>query len=122
MADELGAAVARELAPLLGDRLAADKAVVALRRYSLVTPARDGSSAYVLADVLRTDRARLQPSPLCFSLASRRRPQRSPLTVGNSAKTACISFWVNAVQPVRCLSEGPKLESTANAPTPAPSN
>lgn len=42
MADELDAAVARELAPLLGDRLAADKAVVALRRYSLVTPARDG--------------------------------------------------------------------------------
>lgn len=41
MADELEAAVAGELPLLLGDRLGADNAMVALRRYSLVTPARD---------------------------------------------------------------------------------
>jgi hypothetical protein len=35
MANELDAAVARELAPLPDDRSAADKAVVALRRYPL---------------------------------------------------------------------------------------
>jgi hypothetical protein len=35
MADELDAAVARELAPLPDDRPAADKAVAALRRYPL---------------------------------------------------------------------------------------
>ena len=41
IADGLAEEVAAVLMPLLGDELAADDAVMALRRYSLVTPARD---------------------------------------------------------------------------------
>ena len=41
-AGQLGDQVAPVLAPLLDDPLAAKDAVVALRRYSLVTPAGDG--------------------------------------------------------------------------------
>ena len=42
LADELGAEVAPVLVPLLGDRLAADDAIAALRRYSLVSLSADG--------------------------------------------------------------------------------
>ncbi len=41
--DEFGTEVAPLLVPLLDDPLAAGDAVAALRRYSLITPARDGS-------------------------------------------------------------------------------
>jgi hypothetical protein len=42
LAEEFGAEVAPALAPLLDDPLAADDAIAALRRYSLLTPAGDG--------------------------------------------------------------------------------
>jgi hypothetical protein len=42
LADDLSGGVAAALMPLLGDELAIDDAVVALRRYSLVTQAGDG--------------------------------------------------------------------------------
>jgi uncharacterized protein DUF4062/tetratricopeptide repeat protein len=42
IADELDPGVAAVLGPLLGDPVAAGDAVIALRRYSLVTPAGDG--------------------------------------------------------------------------------
>ena len=42
LADGLADEVAAVLMPLLGDELAAEDAVAALRRYSLVTPAGDG--------------------------------------------------------------------------------
>ena len=43
LAGRLGGEVAPVLAPLLEDPLAAGDAIAALRRYSLVTPAADGS-------------------------------------------------------------------------------
>jgi hypothetical protein len=43
VADQLGAEVTPVLAPLLNDPLTASDAIGALRRYSLVTPAADGS-------------------------------------------------------------------------------
>jgi Domain of unknown function (DUF4062)/Tetratricopeptide repeat len=43
LSEELGAEVAEVLVPLLGDQLAARDAIAALRRYSLITPAGDGS-------------------------------------------------------------------------------
>ena len=43
LADELGPEVAPVLVPLLEDPLAAKDAVAALRRYSLISPAADGS-------------------------------------------------------------------------------
>ena len=44
------------LAPLLDDELAADDAVAALRRYSLVSPARDGSvSVHRLVQAVTVD-------------------------------------------------------------------
>jgi hypothetical protein len=43
LADQFGPMVAPLLVPLLEDELAADKAIAALRRYSLITPAGGGS-------------------------------------------------------------------------------
>ena len=49
--------VRRSLAPLLRDLLAADRAIAALRRYSLVTPATDGSvSVHRLVQAVTSDR------------------------------------------------------------------
>ena len=64
LAEELGEDVAPVLVPLLEDRLAADDAIVALRRYSLVTPADGGSVSVhrlvqaVTADQMPADQAR----------------------------------------------------------------
>ena len=53
---ELGAEVAPALVPLLDDLIAAGDAVAALRRYSLVTPAGDGSvSVHRLVQAVTTD-------------------------------------------------------------------
>ena len=64
LAEELGEDVAPVLVPLLEDRLAAGDAIAALRRYSLVSPAADGSVSVhrlvqaVTADQMPADEAR----------------------------------------------------------------
>ncbi len=56
LAGRLGGEVAPVLAPLLDDPLAAGDAIAALRRYSLVTPAADGSvSVHRLVQAVTTD-------------------------------------------------------------------
>ncbi len=56
LADKLGAEVAPVLIPLLDDPLAAGDAIAALRRYSLVTPAGDGSvSVHRLVQAVTAD-------------------------------------------------------------------
>ena len=57
LAGQLGDQVAPVLVPLLEDRLAAGDAIAALRRYSLVTPAGDGSvSVHRLVQAVTADR------------------------------------------------------------------
>ena len=64
LVEELGEDVASVLVPLLEDRLAANDAIAALRRYSLVTPAVGGSVSVhrlvqaVTADQMPADQAR----------------------------------------------------------------
>jgi hypothetical protein len=56
LVEHLGVEVAPVLVPLLEDRLAASDAMVALRRYSLVTPAGDGSvSVHRLVQAVTTN-------------------------------------------------------------------
>jgi len=56
LAEQLGPEVAPVLAPLLEDELAAGDAIAALRRYSLVTPAADGSvSVHRLVQAVTAD-------------------------------------------------------------------
>ncbi len=56
LAGRLGPSVAPALEPLLDDPIAANDAVAALRRYSLITPARDGSvSVHRLVQAVTAD-------------------------------------------------------------------
>ena len=56
LAEQLGPEVAPVLAPLLEDELAAGDSIAALRRYSLLTPAADGSvSVHRLVQAVTTD-------------------------------------------------------------------
>ena len=56
LAEQLGEEVAPVLAPLLEDPLAAGDAIAALRRYSLITPAADGSvSVHRLVQAVTAD-------------------------------------------------------------------
>ena len=56
LAGQLGEEVALVLGPLLGDELAADDAIAALRRYSLISPPADGSvSVHRLVQAVSAD-------------------------------------------------------------------
>ena len=72
---ELGAEVAPVLVPLLEDQLAAKDAIAALRRYSLITPAADGSvSVHRLVQAVTADQ---MPADLAERVAAGRcRPDR----------------------------------------------
>ena len=68
---QLGAEVAPVLVPLLEDQLAAGDAIAALRRYSLVTPAADGSvSVHRLVQAVTADQ---MPAELASAMAAGRR-------------------------------------------------
>ena len=75
LAEALGEQVAPSLGPLLEDELAAGDAIAALRRYSLVTPAADGSvSVHRLVQAVTADQ---MPAELAEAVAAgRRRPDR----------------------------------------------
>ena len=75
LAGRLGEEVAPVLVPLLEDPLAASDAIAALRRYSLVTPAADGSvSVHRLVQAVTADQ---MPAELAGAVAAgRRRPDR----------------------------------------------
>ncbi len=75
LAGQLGDEVAPVLAPLLEDPLAAGDAIAALRRYSLVTPAADGSvSVHRLVQAVTADQ---MPAELASAVAAGcRRPDR----------------------------------------------
>jgi len=62
LVEELGQEVAPVLAPLLEDPLAAGDAIAALRRYSLITPAADGSvSVHRLVQAVTADQMPAEP-------------------------------------------------------------
>ena len=75
LAEQFGEEVAPVLVPLLEDQLAAGDAIAALRRYSLVTPAADGSvSVHRLVQAVTADQ---MPAELARPVAAgRRRPDR----------------------------------------------
>ena len=75
LAGQLGEEVAPVLVPLLEDELAAGDAIAALRRYSLITPAADGSvSVHRLVQAVTADQ---MPAELAEPMAAgRRRPDR----------------------------------------------